>query len=49
MQNFEAAVQDNVLVNGRPWEEAPDVEGESPSLCNLFEEFKGDITKIKPI
>ncbi|XP_039980426.1 kinetochore-associated protein NSL1 homolog [Xiphias gladius] len=26
LANFEAAVQDNVLVNGRPWEEAPDVE-----------------------
>ncbi|XP_068610081.1 kinetochore-associated protein NSL1 homolog isoform X2 [Brachionichthys hirsutus] len=26
LANFEAAVQDNVLVNGQPWEEAPDVE-----------------------
>ncbi|CAK6979353.1 kinetochore-associated protein NSL1 homolog [Scomber scombrus] len=26
LANFEAAVQDNVLVNGLPWEEAPDVE-----------------------
>ncbi|KAG8011478.1 Kinetochore-associated protein NSL1-like protein [Nibea albiflora] len=28
LANFEAAVQDNVLVNGQPWEEAPDVEAE---------------------
>ena len=28
LQNFEAAVQDNVLVNGQPWQEAPDVEGD---------------------
>ncbi|XP_029352584.1 kinetochore-associated protein NSL1 homolog isoform X2 [Echeneis naucrates] len=26
LANFEAAVQDNVLVNGLPWEEAPDAE-----------------------
>lgn len=31
LQNFEAAVHDNVLVNGQTWEEAPDVEGDS--LC----------------
>lgn len=29
VQNFEAAVQDNVLVNGESWEEAPDDEGDS--------------------
>lgn len=29
LQNFEAAVQDNVLVNGQPWEEAADVEGDT--------------------
>lgn len=29
VQNFESAVQDNVLVNGQPWEEAPDVEGDA--------------------
>lgn len=40
MQNFEAAVQDNVLVRGQPWEEAPDVEGDywrhklSDHLCH---------------
>ncbi|KAG7508217.1 hypothetical protein JOB18_006932 [Solea senegalensis] len=28
LANFEAAVQDNVLVNGEPWEEAPDEEDE---------------------
>ncbi|XP_067428441.1 kinetochore-associated protein NSL1 homolog isoform X1 [Thunnus thynnus] len=28
LANFEAAVQDNVLVNGQSWEEAPDVEAE---------------------
>lgn len=27
LQNFEAAIQDNVLVKGLSWEEAPDVEG----------------------
>lgn len=35
MQNFEAAVQDNVLVNGESWEEAPDDGGDlwsSPGL-----------------
>ncbi|XP_037605812.1 kinetochore-associated protein NSL1 homolog [Sebastes umbrosus] len=30
--NFEAAVQDNVLVNGLPWEEAADVEAEDEAL-----------------
>ncbi|KAK1889297.1 Kinetochore-associated protein NSL1 like [Dissostichus eleginoides] len=30
LANFEAAVQENVLVNGQPWEEAPDVEEEEP-------------------
>ncbi|XP_034384210.1 kinetochore-associated protein NSL1 homolog [Cyclopterus lumpus] len=28
LANFEAAVQDNVLVDGRPWQEAPDAEAE---------------------
>ncbi|XP_034004046.1 kinetochore-associated protein NSL1 homolog [Trematomus bernacchii] len=30
LANLEAAVQQNVLVNGQPWEEAPDVEEEEP-------------------
>ncbi|KAK5903130.1 hypothetical protein CgunFtcFv8_006938 [Champsocephalus gunnari] len=30
LATFEAAVQENVLVNGLPWEEAPDVEDEEP-------------------
>ncbi|XP_019114684.1 kinetochore-associated protein NSL1 homolog isoform X1 [Larimichthys crocea] len=32
LANFEAAVQDNVLVNGQPWEEAPDVEEEEEAV-----------------
>lgn len=37
LQNFEAAVQANVLVNGRPWEEAPDDEGDpSPFSYSCF-------------
>ncbi|XP_034755289.1 kinetochore-associated protein NSL1 homolog [Etheostoma cragini] len=32
LANFEAAVQDNVLVNGQPWDEAPDVEAEDEDL-----------------
>ncbi|XP_031722058.1 kinetochore-associated protein NSL1 homolog [Anarrhichthys ocellatus] len=32
LANFEAAVQDNVLVNGQPWEEAPDVEAEDEAM-----------------
>ncbi|XP_054474729.1 kinetochore-associated protein NSL1 homolog [Anoplopoma fimbria] len=32
LANFEAAVQDNVLVNGQPWEEAPDAEAEDEAL-----------------
>lgn len=27
LQNFEAAVRHNVLVDGQPWDEAPDLEG----------------------
>ncbi|XP_037305415.2 kinetochore-associated protein NSL1 homolog [Pungitius pungitius] len=30
--NFEGGVQDNVLVNGQPWEEAPDVEAEDEAM-----------------
>ncbi|XP_008300033.1 kinetochore-associated protein NSL1 homolog [Stegastes partitus] len=32
LANFEAAVQVNVLVNGQPWEEAPDVEAEDEAI-----------------
>ncbi|XP_059212290.1 kinetochore-associated protein NSL1 homolog [Centropristis striata] len=32
LANFEAAVQDNVLVNGQPWEEAPDAEAEDEAV-----------------
>ncbi|KAM7395932.1 hypothetical protein PAMA_007282 [Pampus argenteus] len=32
LANFEAAVQDNVLVNGQPWDEAPDVDGEDEAV-----------------
>ncbi|XP_040017056.2 kinetochore-associated protein NSL1 homolog [Gasterosteus aculeatus] len=32
LTNFEGAVQDNVLVNGQPWEEAPDVEAEDEAM-----------------
>nr|XP_046228780.1 kinetochore-associated protein NSL1 homolog [Scatophagus argus] len=32
LANFEAAVQDNVLVNGQPWEQAPDIEVEDQAL-----------------
>uniref|UniRef100_UPI0037E87BD6 kinetochore-associated protein NSL1 homolog n=1 Tax=Semicossyphus pulcher TaxID=241346 RepID=UPI0037E87BD6 len=32
LANFEAAVQENVLVNGQPWEEAPDDEAESEAV-----------------
>lgn len=36
VQNFEAAVQDNVLVNGLPWEEAADVEGDPLYRCKTL-------------
>uniref|UniRef100_A0A1A7WN69 NSL1, MIND kinetochore complex component, homolog n=1 Tax=Iconisemion striatum TaxID=60296 RepID=A0A1A7WN69_9TELE len=32
LDNFEAAVQLNVLVNGQTWEEAPDVEAENEAI-----------------
>ncbi|XP_029966237.1 kinetochore-associated protein NSL1 homolog [Salarias fasciatus] len=32
LANFEAAVQVNVLVNGLPWEEAPDAESEDEAV-----------------
>lgn len=32
LANFEAAVQDNVLVNGQPWQEAPDAEAEDEAM-----------------
>lgn len=44
LQNFEAAVQVNVLVKGQPWDEAPDVEGDSSSLSHFKTSFKGQMT-----
>lgn len=44
LQNFEAAVQVNVLVKGQPWEEAPDVEGDSLSPSHFKTSFKGQMT-----
>ncbi|XP_062323794.1 kinetochore-associated protein NSL1 homolog [Osmerus eperlanus] len=39
LTNFENAVQDNVLINGQTWEDAPDDgENESGSLDNLLDE-----------
>ncbi|XP_068564412.1 kinetochore-associated protein NSL1 homolog [Cebidichthys violaceus] len=32
LANFEAAVQDNVLVNGQRWEEAPDADAEDGAM-----------------
>ncbi|XP_071391079.1 kinetochore-associated protein NSL1 homolog, partial [Centroberyx affinis] len=33
LANFEAAVKDNVLVNGQPWDEAPDDEAEDGAVA----------------
>lgn len=39
LANFEAAVQENVLVNGKPWEEAPDDEvSEAIDLESLLDD-----------
>ncbi|KAG7999484.1 Kinetochore-associated protein NSL1-like protein, partial [Nibea albiflora] len=46
VQNFEAAVQDNVLVNGQPWEEAPDVEGGSVCHSRVSEEEAADLESL---
>ncbi|XP_053301774.1 kinetochore-associated protein NSL1 homolog [Pleuronectes platessa] len=46
LMNFEAAVQDNVLVNGKPWEEAPDAEeDESADLESLLDDTIVETTR----
>ncbi|XP_040920476.1 kinetochore-associated protein NSL1 homolog [Toxotes jaculatrix] len=46
LANFEAAVQDNVLVNGQPWEEAPDVqEDEAVDLESLLDDTIVETTR----
>ncbi|XP_036942959.1 kinetochore-associated protein NSL1 homolog [Acanthopagrus latus] len=44
LANFEAAVQDNVLVNGRPWEEAADDE-EDVDLDSLLDDTIVETTR----
>ncbi|XP_041814879.1 kinetochore-associated protein NSL1 homolog isoform X2 [Chelmon rostratus] len=44
LANFEAAVQDNVLVNGQPWEEAADVE-EDVDLDSLLDDTIVETTR----
>lgn len=48
VQNFEAAVQDNLLVNGQPWEEAPDAEGTNFLGFALHPRPGFGLSKIKP-
>ncbi|XP_020510658.1 kinetochore-associated protein NSL1 homolog [Labrus bergylta] len=44
--NFEAAVQENVLVNGKPWEEAPDdEESEAVDLERLLDDTIVETTR----
>ncbi|XP_071323928.1 kinetochore-associated protein NSL1 homolog [Trachinotus anak] len=46
LANFEVAVQDNVLVNGQPWEEAPDVEeDEDADLESLLDDTIVETTR----
>ncbi|XP_035534756.1 kinetochore-associated protein NSL1 homolog [Morone saxatilis] len=47
LANFEAAVQDNVLVNGQPWQEAPDVEAvdEAVDLESLLDDTIVETTR----
>ncbi|XP_034435380.1 kinetochore-associated protein NSL1 homolog [Hippoglossus hippoglossus] len=46
LMNFEAAVQDNVLVNEKPWEEAPDAEeDESADLESLLDDTIVETTR----
>ncbi|XP_022614677.1 kinetochore-associated protein NSL1 homolog [Seriola dumerili] len=46
LANFEAAVQENVLVNGQPWEEAPDVEeDEDVDLGSLLDDTIVETTR----
>ncbi|XP_070705868.1 kinetochore-associated protein NSL1 homolog [Pempheris klunzingeri] len=48
--NFEAAVQDNVLVNGQPWEEAPDVaEDEAVDLESLLDDTIVETTRKRRV
>ncbi|KAM4633994.1 kinetochore-associated protein NSL1 homolog [Polymixia lowei] len=46
LANFEAAVQENVLVNGQPWDEAPDDnEDEATALENLLDDTIVETTR----
>ncbi|XP_070843810.1 kinetochore-associated protein NSL1 homolog isoform X1 [Chaetodon trifascialis] len=45
LANFEAAVQDNVLVNGQAWGEAPDVEAEDVDLDSLLDDTIVETTR----
>ncbi|KAM9703204.1 kinetochore-associated protein NSL1 homolog [Menidia menidia] len=46
LANFEAAVQINVLVNGQPWEDAPDVEDdEAVDLDSLLDDAIVETTR----
>ncbi|XP_074540877.1 kinetochore-associated protein NSL1 homolog [Halichoeres trimaculatus] len=46
LANFEAAVQENVLVNGKPWEEAPDdEENEAVDLESLLDDTIVETTR----
>ncbi|KAK5852596.1 hypothetical protein PBY51_006448 [Eleginops maclovinus] len=46
LANFEAAVQENVLVNGLPWEEAPEEEeDEAQDLGNLLDDTIVETTR----
>ncbi|XP_041661698.1 kinetochore-associated protein NSL1 homolog [Cheilinus undulatus] len=46
LMNFEAAVQENVLVNGKPWEEAPDdEESEAMDMESLLDDTIVETTR----
>ncbi|KAM3603264.1 uncharacterized protein V6R79_019543 [Siganus canaliculatus] len=51
LANFEAAVQDNVLVNGQTWEEAPDdgVEDEAIDLESLLDDTIVETTRRRRV
>ncbi|KAG7260600.1 hypothetical protein CRUP_013212 [Coryphaenoides rupestris] len=45
LANFEAAVHDNVLVNGLPWEEAPGDGDEAELLANLLDDTVVEVSR----
>ncbi|XP_026174181.1 kinetochore-associated protein NSL1 homolog [Mastacembelus armatus] len=47
LTSFETAVQANVLVNGQPWDEAPDVEEDETDLEILLDDTIVETTRLR--